>query len=69
MSRWHAGGAGAGKWLSRAQKCAGRNSFTPGTLVLLAGGTRKPIEKVQVGDRVLATDPESGETRPARSPP
>ncbi|OWA20887.1 hypothetical protein B9W61_25825 [Streptomyces sp. CS057] len=57
------GGAGAGKWLSRAQKCAGRNSFTPGTLVLMADGTRKPIEKVQVGDRVLATDPESGETR------
>ncbi|MGW5254257.1 polymorphic toxin-type HINT domain-containing protein [Streptomyces sp. NPDC004012] len=38
------------------------NSFAPGTRVLLAGRRTKPIEDVRVGDRVLATDPESGRT-------
>ncbi|MEU5343997.1 ricin-type beta-trefoil lectin domain protein [Streptomyces sp. NPDC020766] len=38
------------------------NSFTPGTKVLMADGTTKPIEKVKNGDKVLATDPETGET-------
>jgi RHS repeat-associated protein len=38
------------------------NSFEPGTLVLLADGERKPIEDVDVGDQVLATDPETGQT-------
>ncbi|MEU8401864.1 SpvB/TcaC N-terminal domain-containing protein [Nonomuraea sp. NPDC048892] len=38
------------------------NSFTPGTDVLMADGTTKPIEDVEVGDQVLATDPETGET-------
>ncbi|MGW5155248.1 polymorphic toxin-type HINT domain-containing protein [Nonomuraea wenchangensis] len=39
------------------------HSFVPGTQVLLADGSRKPIEEVEVGDEVLATDPETGETR------
>ncbi|MFE8017025.1 ricin-type beta-trefoil lectin domain protein [Streptomyces antibioticus] len=38
------------------------NSFVPGTLVLMADGTTKPIEDVENGDKVLATDPETGET-------
>lgn len=38
------------------------NSFTPGTLVLLAGGTRKPIEQLKIGDRVMASDPSTGQT-------
>ncbi|MGV9316949.1 polymorphic toxin-type HINT domain-containing protein, partial [Streptomyces sp. NPDC003691] len=38
------------------------NSFVPGTLVLMADGTTKPIEEVRNGDRVVATDPETGET-------
>ncbi|WP_338898129.1 RHS repeat-associated core domain-containing protein [Streptomyces sp. TG1A-60] len=38
------------------------NSFTPGTLVLMADGTTKPIEDVTNGDKVQATDPETGET-------
>ncbi|MGV9317273.1 polymorphic toxin-type HINT domain-containing protein, partial [Streptomyces sp. NPDC003691] len=38
------------------------NSFVPGTLVLMADGTTKPIEQVRNGDQVLATDPETGET-------
>ncbi|WP_246835533.1 polymorphic toxin-type HINT domain-containing protein, partial [Micromonospora sp. MH33] len=35
------------------------SSFTPGTPVLLANGQHKPIEEVEVGDEVLATDPVS----------
>ncbi|WP_158578954.1 LamG-like jellyroll fold domain-containing protein [Spongiactinospora rosea] len=36
------------------------NSFVPGTPVLMADGSTKPIEDVKVGDYVLATDPEAG---------
>ncbi|PZU43404.1 MAG: hypothetical protein DI566_14670 [Microbacterium sp.] len=38
------------------------NSFTAGTLILLADGTTTPIEQVTLGDRVAATDPETGAT-------
>ncbi|MEU9305835.1 polymorphic toxin-type HINT domain-containing protein [Streptomyces sp. NPDC048269] len=38
------------------------NSFVPGTDVLLADGTSKPIEDLVTGDEVLATDPETGES-------
>jgi hypothetical protein len=44
-----------------AETCA-KKSFVPGTAVLLADGTTKPIEAVAPGDRVLATDPQTGET-------
>ncbi|MCP2337527.1 RHS repeat-associated core domain-containing protein [Actinomadura rupiterrae] len=44
----------------------GCNSFVVGTRVLLADGTTKPIEKVRVGDKVLATDPKTGRTRPQK---
>jgi hypothetical protein len=40
----------------------GGNSFAAGTMVLMADGTLKPIEEVQLGDEVTATDPESGLT-------
>jgi RHS repeat-associated protein len=40
------------------------NSFTPGTGVLMADGSTKPIEDIQIGDEVLATDPETGRTEP-----
>ncbi|MEV6982580.1 LamG-like jellyroll fold domain-containing protein, partial [Sphaerisporangium sp. NPDC051017] len=52
------------KILKPAERCLGRNSFVVGTLVLMADGTRKRIEEVQVGDWVLATDPETGQTGP-----
>ncbi|MBG0855073.1 ricin-type beta-trefoil lectin domain protein [Streptomyces spinoverrucosus] len=39
------------------------NSFTPDTKVLMADGSTKAIKDVKVGDKVLATDPETGETR------
>jgi RHS repeat-associated protein len=45
-----------------AENCARRNSFTAGTRVLLADGSSKPIEEVQPGDTVLASDPESGKS-------
>ncbi|TDD61354.1 hypothetical protein E1263_07540 [Kribbella antibiotica] len=45
----------------QAAACA-INSFVPGTLVLLADGTSKPIEKVVLGDKVVATDPASGQS-------
>ncbi|MGW2304468.1 polymorphic toxin-type HINT domain-containing protein [Streptomyces sp. NPDC001809] len=40
-----------------------KHSFLPGTKVLLAEGTYKNIEDVAIGDVVLATDPDTGETR------
>ncbi|WP_239090086.1 polymorphic toxin-type HINT domain-containing protein, partial [Sphaerimonospora thailandensis] len=42
--------------------CKTGNSFVPGTLVLMADGTAKPIEEVDLGDTVIATDPETGQT-------
>ncbi|CAM3706940.1 hypothetical protein NORO109296_03975 [Nocardiopsis rhodophaea] len=37
------------------------NSFVAGTSVVMSDGSKKPIEDVEVGDTVLATDPETGE--------
>ncbi|GGR64196.1 ricin-type beta-trefoil lectin domain protein [Streptomyces roseolus] len=39
------------------------NSFTPGTKVLMADGSTKPIEQVRTGDKIVATDEKTGETR------
>ena len=41
--------------------CPIGNSFLPGTAVAMADGTHLPIEEIQVGDQVLATDPETGQ--------
>ncbi|MEV1005393.1 polymorphic toxin-type HINT domain-containing protein [Nonomuraea sp. NPDC050202] len=41
-------------------KCS---SFVPGTRVLMADGTTKAIQDLEIGDKVLAADPETGETR------
>jgi hypothetical protein len=38
------------------------NSFVPGTSVLMADGAKKEIEKIELGDLVLATDAETGKT-------
>ncbi|MGI5438449.1 polymorphic toxin-type HINT domain-containing protein [Streptomyces shenzhenensis] len=43
-------------------KACKKNSFVPGTEVLMADGTTKPIEDVRIGDEILATDPRTGET-------
>ena len=37
-------------------------SFTGATLVLMADGTHKPIQDIEPGDEVIATDPETGES-------
>ncbi|HEY9368647.1 DNRLRE domain-containing protein [Streptomyces sp.] len=44
-----------------APKCT--NSFVPGTKVVMADGSTKAIEALREGDKVLATDVESGDTR------
>ncbi|MEU5596466.1 polymorphic toxin-type HINT domain-containing protein [Streptomyces sp. NPDC020298] len=46
-----------------AKECKTANSFTPDTKVLMADGTAKKIKDVDIGDKVLATDPKTGETR------
>ncbi|MEV1011638.1 polymorphic toxin-type HINT domain-containing protein [Streptomyces sp. NPDC049881] len=46
-----------------ARSCA-RHSFLAGTDVLMADGTREDIDDIEVGDTVIATDPETGETGP-----
>ncbi|WP_371579310.1 polymorphic toxin-type HINT domain-containing protein [Streptomyces sp. NBC_01314] len=38
------------------------HSFVPGTKVLMADGSTKSIEDVKTGDKILATDPETGRT-------
>jgi hypothetical protein len=53
-------GRGAGKF-AKGLRCS-RNSFVPGTRVLMADGSTKSIEDVAVGDLVLATDPTTGKT-------
>ncbi|QFZ21108.1 SpvB/TcaC N-terminal domain-containing protein [Saccharothrix syringae] len=59
-------GGDAAKTATRAapsgSPCPVPNSFLPGTPVLMADGSRKAIEDVEVGDRVLATDPGTGRT-------
>ncbi|MFG2294992.1 RHS repeat-associated core domain-containing protein [Streptomyces sp. NPDC048603] len=39
-----------------------KNSFVPGTEVLLADGSAKPIEEIEIGDEVAATNAETGIT-------
>ncbi|WP_232837440.1 DNRLRE domain-containing protein [Lentzea terrae] len=46
---------------SKPDDCFG-NSFTPGTQVRMADGTSKPIDQVELGEKVLATDPVTGQT-------
>ncbi|MGW0954594.1 polymorphic toxin-type HINT domain-containing protein [Streptomyces sp. NPDC002545] len=38
------------------------HSFLPGTKVLLADGSTKPIQKVRLGDKVVTTDAKTGKT-------
>lgn len=44
--------------------CNRRHSFDPDTLVLMADGSAKPIGDVGLGEKVAATDPETGVTGP-----
>ncbi|MEV8534919.1 polymorphic toxin-type HINT domain-containing protein, partial [Streptomyces sp. NPDC051211] len=49
---------------SEGASCKIGNSFVPGTKVLMADGSSKSIEDVAIGDKVVATDEESGTTTP-----
>lgn len=40
------------------------NSFAAGTGVLMADGSRKPIEQIREGDQVVTTDPTTGRSEP-----
>ncbi|GAA0378051.1 hypothetical protein GCM10009541_20670 [Micromonospora gifhornensis] len=53
------GGAGAS-----CSTSGRRHSFDPKTPVLMADGSSRPIEDVNVGDRVMATDPVAGGSVP-----
>ncbi|MEU8350746.1 polymorphic toxin-type HINT domain-containing protein [Streptomyces sp. NPDC048845] len=46
----------------KGRSSSGCNSFLPQTAVLMADGTYKEIADVEVGDKVLATDPRTGKT-------
>ncbi|MBP5890919.1 polymorphic toxin-type HINT domain-containing protein [Streptomyces scabiei] len=54
-----AGRSVSGRFTSLGCKC-----FLAGTNVLMADGTAKNIEDIELGDQVLATDPKTGETGP-----
>ncbi|KQX50835.1 hypothetical protein ASE09_12435 [Streptomyces sp. Root66D1] len=53
-------GVGAAKAGAKAAAKSLCHSFLPGTEVLMADGTRKKIEDVEVGDTVATTDVETG---------
>ncbi|MFE1347925.1 polymorphic toxin-type HINT domain-containing protein, partial [Streptomyces sp. NPDC058757] len=48
----------------KTPKVPGGQCFLAGTSVLMADGSTKEIQDVEIGDQVLATDPETGETAP-----
>lgn len=63
---WSGKGSGGKPATSGSRRTASgpacKNSFVPGTEVLLADSTSKPIEELKGGDKVLATDPSTGRT-------
>jgi RHS repeat-associated protein len=52
----------AGQKATKPISCAPGNSFRRDTEVLMSDGTRKPISDLLVGDKVVATDPLTGQT-------
>lgn len=52
------------KMFSKVPTACTRNSFPEGTRVLMGDGTTTPIEKLEIGDQVLASNPQTGETGP-----
>ncbi|MET9659252.1 polymorphic toxin-type HINT domain-containing protein [Streptomyces sp. NPDC006510] len=52
----------AARGTMRLGSCPTGNSFTVDTPVAMADGTSKPIKDITIGDKVLATDPETGVT-------
>ncbi|MDL2081365.1 polymorphic toxin-type HINT domain-containing protein [Streptomyces sp. GXMU-J15] len=72
FGRAYAAGAASRLGLEKPKVSKGRvagdctKCFLAGTDVLMANGETLNIEDVEVGDEVLATDPETGETGPRR---
>ncbi|MER5750101.1 polymorphic toxin-type HINT domain-containing protein [Streptomyces sp. NPDC002088] len=65
MSEGGIGGRGPGlRSLLNGKKSPSCKCFLAGTDVLMADGTTKDIEDIQVGDEVLAADPETGKQSP-----
>ncbi|MFD5077616.1 polymorphic toxin-type HINT domain-containing protein [Streptomyces sp. NPDC058371] len=62
---WRKARKEASRLADAAESCVKEeaNSFTPDTRVLMADGSTKKIKDVDIGDKVLATDPETGETK------
>jgi RHS repeat-associated protein len=54
-------GGGATALIALKRALPGKCSFEGDAPVLMGDGTAKPIEDIEVGDEVLATDPETGE--------
>ncbi|MFE9437474.1 polymorphic toxin-type HINT domain-containing protein [Streptomyces sp. NPDC006602] len=48
---------------STGASCKIGNSFVPGTKVLMADGTTKPIEDIEIGDKVAASDVETDDAQ------
>ncbi|MGW2240687.1 RHS repeat-associated core domain-containing protein [Streptomyces sp. NPDC001759] len=55
-----------GRLGSKLASCAFPNSFTGDTPVRMADGASKPIKDVEIGDTVIATDPETGKSEPRK---
>ncbi|MFI5936919.1 LamG-like jellyroll fold domain-containing protein [Actinoplanes sp. NPDC051494] len=59
-------GGGGNKAIKTAEgggtSCVRPHSFAPDTAVLMADGSTRPIEDVNIGDEVQATDPVTGDT-------
>ena len=60
------GTMGMGGGIRALAASIGCKCFLAGTDVLMADGSSKDIEDVDLGDEVLATDPETGETAPKK---
>jgi RHS repeat-associated protein len=58
---------GAADALTQAAKNCVRNSFTPSTKVLMAGGDLKAIGAIKNGDRAEAADPQTGKHKGPRT--
>ncbi|MEH1092231.1 LamG-like jellyroll fold domain-containing protein [Micromonospora sp. CPCC 205739] len=58
------GGGGGSSCSTDARNGGRRHSFDPKTKVLMADGSKRPIEDVNVGDKVAATDPKTGKSEP-----
>ncbi|QGV77320.1 hypothetical protein EIZ62_02900 [Streptomyces ficellus] len=51
-----------GNFFKKKNPCNPKNSFPAGTMVLMGDGSTQPIERIAIGDSVLASDPVTGES-------